>query len=322
MGTSSREKAILQLMESAQLPASQVDSLFARAMDIDWWRRLNPHLSLETGTSEAGTSAQVLEPEPLPPDEIARHSDQLAQEGFFQTSAVLDPAIVARMRQCIEGLRNEKFPPVFSFVYDEFWQVMRTPSLTRLIGGFLGEDWRQTATNWAFYVPAAKGAGGWEPHSDDADTVSRSRLTVWIPLSEATVENGCMYVVPRDRMPPTLPPNYFAINGATRDEINGLLRAVQALPSPPGALLGWDHQLIHWGSMATGRGTPRISIAAVFVGRDESPRPGEHRIDPTRLPSFHERMRMIAEAILEYPRTEPLIRRYAGLAARLRDAVA
>ena len=62
-----------------------------------------------------------------------------------------------------------------------------------------------------------------------------------------------MYVIPRDRMPATLPAAFGEINDVSRDELKGLLQAVRALPSPPGALMGWDHDLIHWGSMSTGR---------------------------------------------------------------------
>ena len=316
MGTSLRDKAVLDLLQSAGLPPAQVDSMAEQARDIAWWRQRNPRLSID-----ACSPGDFPESAPLASNEVARQAAQVEREGFFQTGQVLEPSVIGCMRECVEGLLKDRWPPVFAFVYDQFWQVMRTPSLARLVSSVLGEGWKQNALVWTFHVPATRGAGGWAPHSDDALQLSRARITVWIPLSDATVENGCMYVIPRDRMPPGLPSNYGEITGATREELNLLLQAVKALPSPPGALMGWDHQLIHWGSTSTGRTRDRISIAAEFIAAGEKTKAGELPLmGPDQLPTLHERVRIVGSAIVEYGRVELLMRKYAALGARLRDS--
>jgi hypothetical protein len=205
---------------------------------------------------------------------------------------------------------------VFSFVYDEFWQIVRTASFTRLISGILGEGYRQNSLIWTFYVPPVNGARGWEPHADGG--LGESRVTTWVPFTDATVENGCMYVIPCDRLQDDLRVQYADLRNVTNAQLTRLLHNTRALPTPAGAYVGWNHELIHWGSVSTGRGEPRISIAVEFVARDYAARPDElPLLDARVVPSFAERIRAIGKALITYPRYEPSLKRYAGLGRRL-----
>jgi hypothetical protein len=83
-----------------------------------------------------------------------------------------------------------------------------------------------------------------------ADVDSRNdkeRITVWVPLTEATIGNGCMYLIPQDRVLPTLPACYLNWTAVSHDELGTLLRNVTPLP---GSILGWNDSLIHWGGRA------------------------------------------------------------------------
>jgi hypothetical protein len=311
MNLSEREKAVLQLAATAGLPMAELDARIERASDVSYWRALNPALSIDAGQAS-------FEAEPLSLDELTAQREQLGREGYFQTRSILDSTVVGNMRACVEDLLSNGWPAVFAFLYDQFWNVMRTPSLKHLVTAFLGEESTQTALIWTFHVPSRRGAGGWLPHSDDSDGASLSRLTVWVPLSDATIENGCIYAIPRDRMPENVPANYSDIGALNRVDLGRMLQAVKALPSPAGALLGWDQQLIHWGSCSSGRAPRRISIGAQFIAKGEKPGPCElPLIDGARLPAFEERLRLIGKAILEYRRTEPLMHKYAHLAHSL-----
>jgi hypothetical protein len=315
MELSERNEAILKMLGSAGMSPETVDELFERAQDVTYWRNLNPELSIE-----ADSPVGPVEIAPLSTAETDLQIEQLKTEWFFKTDPILDPVKMGEMRVAVERIIAERWPPVMAFVYDEFWQALRTPSLARVVTDFLGEGWRQNSLVWTFHVPNVKGAGGWAPHSDDALQQSVCRLTIWIPISEATTENGCMYVIPRDRMPATVPDNYSKVEGANRSELDHLLQAVKALPSPPGALIGWNHHLIHWGGYSSGKNGPRISIAGEFLAAGQVPRRGElPLIDPLRLPSFKARLNMLGNGIVEYGRVEVLMKKYAQFGARLRD---
>lgn len=305
---SDRRSAVLELLQSNCLSAREVDSLFEKCIDMTYWRRLNPDLTVEG-------EADCLEAEPLSPDDVAKKVAGIHRRGYFRTHPILDLRTVGRMRACVEGMRAERWPPVFSFVYDQFWQSVRTPSLARLIAGFLGDRYSQNSKIWTYYV-AGRGARGWRPHDDSGDAASR--LTVWVALSDANVENGCIYVIPHDLVPETIPRSYDAITSLNRGDLDVLLQAARALPAPAGAFLGWNHQLIHWGSWSSGETMPRISFAVEFIA--ESQRPWKRELPLLEmhcLPPFNERLRAIGKAIVDYRRFELPVWRYTGLAARL-----
>jgi hypothetical protein len=311
MNQSDRQTIIKEAFEST-LSHADVESYLQRALDQSYWQRLNPDLSI--GEEH---SAAEFEAAPLNELQTAVQMEQLHREGYFQTPPALQPDVVRRMRLAVEKLREEHWPAVFAYVYDEFWQVVRTPSLVRLISGFLGRAYRQNSLIWAYYVAPVRGAQGWHPHSDSGD---ESRLTVWVPLTDATLENGCMYVIPRDRLPNDLLGSYEKLDSVTHAQLDRLLQSTKALPSPAGAYLGWNHDLIHWGSVSSGRVEPRISVAMEFVGPDVVSRPDELPLfDPLTPPPFFERIRAIGKGLLTYGRLEPSKRKYAELGARLAE---
>jgi hypothetical protein len=314
MNQSDRQKIVRQFFESA-LSRTQVDSYFQRALDQTYWQRLNPGLSID-----AEGPAVALDATPLDEPQAAAQREKFRLEGYFQTPPVLDPNVVRRMRLAIEKLRAEHWPPVFSYVYDEFWQIVRTPSLVRLVSGFLGDGYRQNSFLWTFYIAPRKGAQGWEPHSDSGG--DESRLTVWVPLTDATLENGCMYVIPLDRLPDDLRREYVKLDSVTNAQLSRLLQSARALPSPAGAYLGWNHRLIHWGSVSSNHAEPRISVAMEFVGPGVVPHPHELPLfDPrTSPPPFFERIRAIGKGLLTYRRFEPSIRKYEELGRLLAES--
>lgn len=312
------EKSIRQakqhLLERMALSPAEIDLRLGQALDPGFWRRFGPDLSIE---NESG--AKLLESYPPAGDEVVRQCEKIRREGYFQTQPIVDTIAIGRMRALVEKLREAGWPPVFSYVYDEFWDVVRTPTLKHLISEFLGEGYRQNSFCWTYYVARSKGAG-WPPHTDSGDRTSR--LTVWVPLSEATLDNGCIYVVPADRMPADFPSKYHDVKTVTQSQLGTLLQAARALPSPPGAYLGWHHGLIHWGSFACGQTAPRISMAVEFVAAGASARKNEEPLfDMHRLPSFSERIETISKGIQLYAKFEPLMNRYRELSERMTQEV-
>lgn len=299
-----------QMFESAQLSGAELESALARARDPDYWRHRDPSLGL--GTRDCRS---LDETRPLDADEIAKLTAKLTAHGYFYAEPMLPVSLMQGMRAGVERLRLEHWPPVFAFIYDEFWSVVRTASLRRLLSECLGPGYRQDSHMWTYYVAPRGGATGWPPHIDAG---GEQRLTVWIPLTDATVENGCIYVIPRNLVPSSLPADSRVWKTVNRLELDRLLQSTRALPAAAGSIAGWDHHLFHWGSTSHGSTTPRVSIAVEFVGAGISPTRSERPLlDPASMPTFTQRLYVIGKAILEYRKFEPSMARYSGFAKRL-----
>jgi ectoine hydroxylase-related dioxygenase (phytanoyl-CoA dioxygenase family) len=156
---------------------------------------------------------------------------------------------------------------------------------------------------WAWYIDPRAGTSGWAPHRDKGhrslypDGRPKS-LTVWLPLTEATPLNGCMYVVPAYRDPTYNTPNDKEYRFTAQD--------IRALPSPAGGLFMWTQAVVHWGShsspLAAG---PRISIAFEFQ-RGDVPPMNTPLIPPLSSLSVPQRLRLICKQILQYAHMYPL----------------
>src|SRR5438093_1083574 len=78
----------------------------------------------------------------------------------------------------------------------------------------------------------------------------RNRLTTWVPLTDATLSNGCMYVVPKstDERVQQAVENYSSRKMSMGD-VQRLLQHARALPARAGSVLCWGFGLLHWGSV-------------------------------------------------------------------------
>jgi hypothetical protein len=294
------------------LSKEQIDAFANSAIDPDYWRRLNPELSID-GIGERSVGLDI---EGLAPKEIDAQIGKLRSEGYFQTRPILSRPTIDKMRACVERLRSEGWLPTFSFVYDQFWDVAGVSSLTEILTEFLGAEYRLGPQMFfTYYVLPRKGASGWSPHVDSG---GESRLTVWIPLSDATVDNGCMYLIPQDRVSSAGLNDFWSRVYVTKDELGVLLWSTKALPAAAGSLLGWNSKMVHWGSMASDSAHPRISISFEFVGAGAKPKPYELPLfDLPRRCSFSRRIQLIGQTILSYQGFEPLNPIYKRLAKLL-----
>jgi hypothetical protein len=226
-------------------------SVYNAAVDVwnrNYWRRLNPTLSV---------THRAFEIDPL--------IESFRAEGWLQS----DPVIETRsLRSAVEALVREKWLPVFAFVYEEFWLGGR---LDPLVQALLGPGCRQKPYLWIQHVEPAASSSGWPPHVDQ-DPPTKD-ISVWIPLTDATLDNGCMYLMP---------------SYAPKHD----LQSIRALPARAGSILAWRQDVLHWGAYSSRRAKePRISIALEF---------GREGLDPAAVPPFEERLKLIARQILKY----------------------
>jgi hypothetical protein len=317
-----RERAFVdarRLAQAQRLDDAEVEERLGRALARERWAELAPALSIEGGRPAAALEARALGDE-----ERAGILRRLAAEGWFRAAPFLDGAAVATMRAAVEALVARGWPPVFAYVYDEFWAVLRTPSMARLLRAALGAGYRLSPRVWAFCIPAEKGASGWPPHVDGgAGTHTPDRITLWIPLGDATLENGCIYLVPKDLVPARTADDFAdAVGALDHATWRTLLQGARALPAAAGSVLGWDFQVIHWSSLAGDAEAPRVSLAVEAFGEGITPTASElPLLDPEVLPPFEERLGAIARSLISYDRFEPAMLRYRALGWRILDAV-
>lgn len=283
----------LQLLEdAARSSAGTAAELVDKSLSADYWRGLNPQLTIEGGSSGDLESAPLDEPER---EATVAH---IAERGYFHTGPVLAPEFLSGLSQAVETTRAAGWPATACFVYDEFWHVSRTRSTQALLRRALGHGCAQIPKFWGHYVNPLKHARGWRPHIDGGlDAAREQRLTVWVPLTEATLDNGCMYVIPRDLEPP---------EGVDQADVRAVLPAVRAVPAHPGELVGWDHHTLHWGStVSENDARPRISLSFEFISADATPSPDEQPLlDLEVLPSFEQRLGFIANGVAVYVKFE------------------
>ena len=118
-----------------------------------------------------------------------------------------------------------------------------------------------------------------------------------IALTDATVNNGCLHVIPRHR---AFTRRFATATTMSMDDPVTLLHAAQALPVVAGSAVGWGFNLVHWGGHSTGRATsPRLAISVELLRQGASPTPLElPLVEPEKgIPSFASRLLLVGLAL-------------------------
>lgn len=275
--------------------------------------------NLVSGMSISTNGGPKIQPVQLGEECIRETYASVIREGYFNLDAVFDVSRIQTMAGVVKSLVKASCPPVFAFVFDEFWKTCG--QLSSLLQALLGKQYCQLPDFWAWHVDPANESSGWRPHRDKGFGAlnpdgSPKSFTVWIPLTEATPLNGCMYVVPAHLDPPSRYQN----EEDRRMPAN--LQDVRALPAKPGAVLGWNQSILHWGARSSRRATePRISFACEFQRGDIEPynRP---LLDPVQPPPFELRLALIGKQILQYRHMYGLSESMGVIASRLQSLAA
>ena len=189
----------------------------------------------------------------------------------------------------------------FIFTFCEPWMIQS--KLSRVVESLFGDEYCLLPEFWAWHVDPNNEDAGWGPHRDkgrwslfeNGDPIS---LTVWIPLTDATIDNSCMHVVPANR-----DSNYF-LDVWKKEHID--LQNIVALPVLAGAPLIWNSNIIHWGSNSLARDIPpRISVAfeVQVIKVDPFNKP---TMNSKIVPNFESRLKLICKQILQYSHMYPL----------------
>lgn len=222
-------------------------------------------------------------------------------EGYFQER---DPQLVelsGLLSNAISRCVQMGIPPVFIFLFDEAWAAFIRQHAT--IAAMIGPQYQTLPDFWAWHVDPRAGQAGWRPHRDKgrmaltADGAPLS-LTIWIPLTEATPLNGCMYMLPANRDP--------VYNTENEKEWQVDYPSIRALPAQPGDWLCWNQAVLHWGAQSSPFATnPRMSMALEFQRSEIAPF-NTPLLGTAPVMNFESRLRLVAKQILQYKHMYPL----------------
>ena len=300
-------EVVADMLASMAMPDADARRQFDRALDPQYWRRLVPALSIERRPSRRIRVRSI---------DDRRAGSELRDRGYTHLNHVFDQPLMRRLAAAVERLRASDWPAVFVFLYDEFWALPRSGRLPSLLREAVGPACRQSPNVWLHYVDARGEAAGWPPHRDHSDA---SRVTVWVPLTSARVEDGCMHVLPRHLMPSHLVGSWEQLETVSRDDVLRLLHAARALPADAGSIVCWHADMLHWGGYRVTAARPRIACSMEFQSAAAG---STERGLPTlplsgTLPAFSQRLRIVSEMVLLYYSHEPRLARYVELAQRL-----
>jgi hypothetical protein len=299
------------LLKKDRFSEAETIMRFEQACSQDYWRELNPQLNVCENLS-----FDNFERVPFNQQAIGEMQSSLDRGGYFCTSEpLITDKITSAMLLAVQNLRKAGWHEAWAFVYDEFWQVVRTPSMLKLLSGHLGEKYMALPHVVVHYVHPETGTG-WSPHVDFSDR--QDRFTVWFSLSDATLDNGCMYIITRNKVSPALLDKWLAMEDLGHKEVKTLLQNSKALPVQAGSLLGWKGDVVHWGSTSTKNTQPRVSLSVVFIKENTSPMTDEvPLLLPTDIPDFPTRMISIANSIKYYNVHVLALNKFDEIAKRL-----
>lgn len=269
-----------------------------------FWTALAPGLTIGLAT---------LPPTVLPPaGALDRFAADVGRAGWSRWRPDAWDADIAGLAGALRALASANLPTPFVFVYDQAWLLFAglAPLLVRL----LGADYRPLPDFWAWHVAASDDASGWPAHRDRGRRAllpggGPAAATLWVALTDAVPENGCIHLVPADRDPTYGTPD--------EDRHRFPPEAVQVVPAAAGTVLGWNQAVLHWGGRSSRQAHgPRISISMEFQRGDVEPfnRP---LLPAGVFPDLPGRLALIAKQLVQYSHMVPPTPLVDGFLARM-----
>mmetsp|Transcript_32484 Transcript_32484/g.97256 ORF Transcript_32484/g.97256 Transcript_32484/m.97256 type:complete len:476 (-) Transcript_32484:51-1478(-) len=266
--------------------------LCERYLVPEYWRRLAAGTGLTVSEGDPLRRPDLFSGANVPSASVRAAAESLDERGYFVLEDVQwdPPPAFGALVEGVGRIKAAGWPAAFLLLYDQPWQVAE--ALFEVIGPLLGSgaddvELESDIAIWALEKRVSDGRyvdGNFStPHRDSnyKDSVcadgSPIKLSVWLPLVDSTLDNGCMYVLPKncdalfDK-----PSDRLHMAAAKRNDEGDLIcrfpiHHVRPLPAPAGSVLSWMGNLIHWGSSCSPHKSveqPRISMALTLRKRE------------------------------------------------------
>ena len=214
-------------------------------------------------------------------EKVSEIAADLYKNGLVTDTRQREP-FETRLVRLFEGLTEGEF-----LKYGRGWRdrkpgyhdLMANPKILDAVESLIGgEVFSNPVYNVRPKVPGvAAGAVPW--HQDKSywpDANANPVITVWIPLVEATLENGCLHIWPRTHTTRVLPFHAETYSGTGYTEIDDEhLKAIEAVPLPlaAGGAILFNDRCIH---MSTPNNSDRVrwSVDLRYQPTDQDPMRG------------------------------------------------
>jgi len=258
-----------------------------------------PHLLDESDLAPARTAMM---------DKVATIADALAADGLIDNKWEDEP-FETRLAMLFRSLTGKEFLHYGRSWRDRlpgYYHLMANPKILDAVESLIGgELFANPVYNVRPKVPGvAAGAVPW--HQDKSywpDANSNPVITVWIPLVDATEENGCLHLIPRThkkRMLSFHAETYTGTGYTELDEEHVKKPDVVALPLEAGGAILFNDRCIHMSTPNNARKV-RWSVDLRYQPTDQDPMPQHGAGFLARSYRYPERVAMLEDWLAERP---------------------
>lgn len=244
-----------------------------------------------------------------PAREAMMHKVNLIADELFMANLIVDTLkhepFEARLARLFDGLTDAHFLRWGRGWRDRFagyYQLMSNPKILDAVESLIGPElFANPVYNVRPKVPGvAAGAVPW--HQDKSywpDANANPVITVWIPLVDATLENGCLHIIPRTHKKRAVAHGSETYSGTgyleiAPAEIEKRRHEVVALPVEAGTAILFNDRLIHM-STPNNSQSVRWSVDLRYQPTDQDPMP-QHGVgflarseeDPARVATLED----------------------------------
>ena len=279
---------IQEFVKANAMSPHEASSLASRAIEPDYWISVCPWLSISK-------NRRLPSVEPSMTD-VAETLDDYWRSGFGACEDVFDVADITQLAKAVFAVNSAGWPMPFSFLYDGFWTLLEAPKLQAFLTSILGDHYQTTGRFLVNYVPATPGGAGFAPHVDGGPDHT---VSCWVPLTPASPDNGCIYVIERTPASMNLVNEFKTAETFSNKQMMLLLSHARAVPMDPGGFLAWQQDTLHWGGLFR-RGSARLAVSWEFMGLQheniDAVLPLALQADQP-LPAFEDRLRWICQCL-------------------------
>jgi phytanoyl-CoA hydroxylase len=241
-------------------------------------------------------------------EKVSAIADQLFEEGLIRDK-LEDRPFETRLAELFADLSDEDFLRSGRSWRDRlpgYYNLMANPKIVDAVQSLIGSEiFSNPVYNVRPKVPrVAAGAVPW--HQDKSywpDANANPVITVWIPLVDATLENGCLHIMPRTHKKRVLSFHTETYSGTGYTEIDQKhLKSGKIVPIPlrAGGAILFNDRCVHMSTPNNSR-VVRWSVDLRYQPTDQDPMPQHGAGFLVRSERYPERVATLEDWLSEQP---------------------